>query len=170
MKTIVNYLIGEFVNYAGQKQQVVICAITSDPFCTHIAKLDDSGDRYNSMEAYRQLHLGISIQNPNDPVNVELGKKIAFGKALSNIPALVSTIPGVITKEVVDSLMTNTLKYVKNSPENFITTYAKNRDKYNKQVKLNEKFNNLSSEDKELVSKLNRSDLEELIEIASTLR
>jgi len=171
MKTIVNYLTGSFVNYAGQSQQIIICAITSEPCCPVryvVDEEDDEGMLFTPTK--RQLHLGISIQNPNDLVNEELGKKIAFGKAVNSTPVMVSTIPGIITKEVVDAVMQKTLKYVQNSPENYIATYAKNKAKFNANKQLLDKYNNLSDEDKKLVDLLKTKNIDELKELSTRLR
>lgn len=170
MKTIVNYLTGNFVNYAGQSQQVIICAITSEPINNknYIVNFKDNASHVISTK--RILQLGISIQNPNDPINEELGKKIAFGKAVNSNPTMVSAIPGIITKEVVDAIMQKTLKYVQNSPENYITTYAKNKAKFNANKQLLDKYNNLSDEDKKLVDLLKTKDIDELKELSTRLR
>lgn len=171
MKTIVNYLTGSFVNYAGQSQQVIICAITSEPCCSYryvVDEEDDEGMLFTPVK--RQLNLGISIQNPNDSINEELGKKIAFGKATNATPVMVSTIPGIITKEVVDAVMTKTLKYVQNSPENYIATYAKSKAKFEANKQILDKYNNLSDEDKKLVDILKTKNIDELKELSVRLR
>lgn len=171
MKTIMNYLTGSFVNYAGQTQQVIICAITSEPCCSYryvVDEEDDEGMLFTPVK--RQLNLGISIQNPNDSINEELGKKIAFGKATNSTPVMVSTIPGIITKEVVDAVMAKTLKYVQNSPENYIATYAKNKAKFDSNKQLLDKYNNLSDEDKKLVDILKTKNIDELKEFSVRLR
>lgn len=170
MKTIVNYLTGSFVNYAGQTQQVIICAITSEPCCINRWVTDEVSDGFEFTPVKRQLNLGISIQNPNDSINEELGKKIAFGKATNSTPVMVSTIPGIITKEVVDAVMTKTLKYVQNSPENYIATYAKNKAKFDSNKQLLDKYNNLSEEDKKLVDILKTKNIDELKEFSVRLR
>lgn len=91
-------------------------------------------------------------------------------KAVNSTPVMVSTIPGIITKEVVDAVMQKTLKYVQNSPENYIATYAKNKAKFNANKQLLDKYNNLSDEDKKLVDLLKTKNIDELKELSTRLR
>ena len=156
MKTIVNYLSDKFVDFENKEHNVTICCITSDALCN---------------KNIRILRLGISIQNPVDIYDEELGKKIAFNKACNNSPSMTAE-RGIITKEIVNSIMNKTMAYVKNSPENYIASYAERKEKYENKLKYINKYENLNVEDKTLVNILktrNLSNLEELKEIASNL-
>jgi hypothetical protein len=107
MKTLFKHDI--FIDFAGKSRQFSVCAVDLD---TNI------------------IGLGISVQNPRDLPNIDLGKVVAKGKAQKR-PAAIINIQGLtINHHLVLSLIDAFIFEFKNHPENFIAGYSKDRILY----------------------------------------
>jgi len=177
MKKVVNYKVGEFVDYLGVTHKFVICAVST-------GNLEDSKgnkvfnvlrrETYNDymdeeIDFPRALFLGIAICNPKDEFDLEKGKIIAYNKAITvkdiNHPAIYTTRPGFINTEVVEALLNNSVEYIKRDPGSVIPGYDEAHKKYLKK-KENEEF--LASVNPEIlnlaksIKSLNKDSMEDL--------
>ena len=82
----------------------------------------------------------MSFCNPVDKHNNELGKKIAYGKSISdrNTNVLLGRA-GLLNIETVKYILDNEVNHVKQYPEQYSVAYAKAKDKYEKAKALAQK-------------------------------
>lgn len=123
---LVDYREGSFVDFEGKDHYFVVCAV-----------LKESTIREN---VTRILSFGVSFCNPVDKHNNELGKKIAYGKSVSdrNTNVLLGRA-GLLNIEAVKYILDNETNHVKQYPEQYSTSYAKAKDKYEKAKALAQK-------------------------------
>ena len=122
----VDYREGSFVDFEGKDHYFVVCAV-----------LRESTIREN---VTRILSFGVSFCNPVDKHNNELGKKIAYGKSVSdrNTNVLLGRA-GLLNIEAVKYILDNETNHVKQYPEQYSISYAKAKDKYEKAKALAQK-------------------------------
>lgn len=122
----VDYREGSFVDFEGKDHYFVVCAV-----------LRESTIREN---VTRILSFGVSFCNPVDKHNNELGKKIAYGKSISdrNTNILLGRA-GLLNIEAVKYILDNETNHVKQYPEQYSVSYAKAKDKYEKAKALAQK-------------------------------
>lgn len=89
---------------------------------------------------YREGSFGVSFCNPVDKHNNELGKKIAYGKSVSdrNTNVLLGRA-GLFNIETVKHILDNEVAHVKQYPEQYSVSYAKAKDKHEKAIALAQK-------------------------------
>lgn len=123
---LVDYREGSFVDFEGKDHYFVVCAV-----------LRESTIREN---VTRILSFGVSFCNPVDKHNNELGKKIAYGKSVSdrNTNVLLGRA-GLLNVEAVKYILDNETNHVKQYPEQYSVSYAKAKDKYEKAKALAQK-------------------------------
>lgn len=123
---LVDYREGSFVDFEGKDHYFVVCAV-----------LRESTIRENVI---RILSFGVSFCNPVDKHNNELGKKIAYGKSVSNRNTNVLLgRAGLLNIEAVKYILDNETNHVKQYPEQYSVSYAKAKDKYEKAKALAQK-------------------------------
>ena len=96
----------------------------------------------------RCLAIGVSICNPCDKFDEELGKKIARSKAEKSIPVLVSTEYGVMNKTLVTAYLKQEMEFLKKNPGKFIKGYAESEKKFFEIKELEEEVSYLTPEEK----------------------
>ena len=123
---LVDYREGSFVDFEGKDHYFVVCAV-----------LRESTIREN---VTRILSFGVSFCNPVDKHNNELGKKIAYGKSISdrNTNILLGRA-GLLNIEAVKYILDNETNHVKQYPEQYSVSYTKAKDKYEKAKALAQK-------------------------------
>lgn len=123
---LVDYREGSFVDFEGKDHYFVVCAV-----------LRESTIREN---VTRILSFGVSFCNPVDKHNNELGKKIAYGKSVSdrNTNVLLGRA-GLLNIEAVKYILDNETNHIKQYPEQYSVSYAKAKDKYEKAKALAQK-------------------------------
>lgn len=120
---LVDYREGSFVDFEGKDHYFVVfreSTISENPT--------------------RILSFGVSFCNPVDKYNNELGKKIAYGKSISdrNTNVLLGRA-GLLNIETVKYILDNEVNHVKQYPEQYSVAYAKAKDKYEKAKALAQK-------------------------------
>ena len=123
---LVDYREGSFVDFEGKDHYFVVCAVLKES--TILGNLT------------RILSFGVSFCNPVDKHNNELGKKIAYGKSVSdrNTNGLLGRA-GLLNIEAVKYILDNETNHVKQYPEQYSVSYAKAKDKYEKAKALAQK-------------------------------
>lgn len=118
---LVDYREGSFVDFEGKDHYFVVCAVLRE-------------------NIVRILSFGVSFCNPVDKHNKELGKKIAYGKSISdrNTNVLLGRA-GLLNIETVKYILDNEVNHVKQYPEQYSVAYAKAKDKYEKSKALTQK-------------------------------
>jgi hypothetical protein len=149
MKEVVEYLCDSFVDFEGKTHNFVLCAVS---------KVDPNVELYFNdnetwAESTRTLTLGCSVCNTVDEYNEELGKKIAYSRAVSNkvMPTLVSTLPGVINTAVVSALLRQEADYIKRDPNCVITGYNEKMKKVQEKKDAELRYKQMTAEEQLLV-------------------
>jgi len=128
--------------------------------------------------ATKTLFFGVSICNPKDielgQYNEELGKKIAYNRALS--PKVIRSFvavsdPSFITKEMMEALLQKQVDNVKAHPEDYIKDYLKAKEKWEQRQKAEKEFGALTVPEQITVRTISRKtvDLKKLARIAIAL-
>lgn len=124
MKTkFIDYREGSFIDYENKEHYFVVCAVL-------VEKTVDN-------HLVRILNLGISLCNPVDKNNNQLGKKIAYGKALSERNNnIILGRAGLLNIDTVRYILDNETNHVKQFPEQYSKAYADAKIKYEKAKSL----------------------------------
>ena len=166
MKEVVEYLKDSFVDFNGKVHNFILCAVSrvADDDCELVSN-------NGIMPIERTLSLGCSICNLNDEYNEELGKKIAYNRALSEkfAPTIASTVKGVINSAVVNALLTQEANYIKRDPNCVIRGYNEQAAKVLAKKKAQETFDALTSEEQMIVKLANKYDLDYYARLAKEL-
>lgn len=122
----VDYREGSFIDFEGKDHYFVVCAVLKEN--TILGNLT------------RILSFGVSFCNPVDKHNNELGKKIAYGKSVSdrNTNVLMGRA-GLLNIDTVKYILDNEVNHVKQYPEQYSMAYAKAKEKYEKTKALVQK-------------------------------
>lgn len=122
----VDYREGSFIDFEGKDHYFVVCVVLKES--TILGNLT------------RVLSFGVSFCNPVDKHNNELGKKIAYGKSVSdrNTNVLMGRA-GLLNIETVKYILDNEVNHVKQYPEQYSVAYAKAKEKYEKSKALAQK-------------------------------
>lgn len=166
MKEVVEYLKDSFVDFNGKVHNFILCAVSrvADDDCELVSN-------EGIMPIERTLSIGCSICNLNDEYNEELGKKIAYNRAVSEkfAPTIVSTVKGVINSAVVNALLTQEANYIKRDPNCVIRGYNEQAAKVLAKKKAQEIFDALTSEEQTIVKLANKYDLDYYARLAKEL-
>lgn len=123
----VDYKEGSFVDFEGKDHYFVVCAVLKECIM--------------SGTPTRSLSFGVSFCNPIDKHNNELGKKIAYGRSVSNGNSNVLLgRAGLLNIETAKYIFNNEVAHVKQYPEQYSTSYAKAKEKYEKAKALDRKI------------------------------
>lgn len=144
------YKQGSFVNYEGIQVNFILAAV-SIPTNTVLVPVDEDGfeTEEDQLESPKILSLGLSVQRPGDTWDEEMGKQIAYGKALKRRDhVLATTDPGMINTKMVEAILEQEASYMQVNPGRYIAGYDEARDKYNEAKARVEYLNSLTAEEK----------------------
>lgn len=118
---LVDYREGSFVDFEGKDHYFIVCAVLRESTI--------------SENPTRILSFGVSFCNPVDKHNNELGKKIVYGKSISdrNTNVLLGRAR-LLNIETVKYILDNEVNHVKQYPEQYSVAYAQKAALYNKAV------------------------------------
>lgn len=144
------YLTDYFVDYAGHQRMFTLCAVSVPMEALGVINFPEIEDVYVFS---KELRLGMAVQCHDDKADENLGKTIAYGKALKyNDHVMCVTSPGMINTVMVDALLKQEAEYFKRNPESYIAGYKQKKFKW--EAKHKDNPNNLLISDKFLVNDL----------------
>lgn len=184
----VMYKSGSFTDWLGEEHPFVVAAVVGrtegelilagcqsvqgvkivQPVIEH----DDDG------HIRRSLFIGVAICNPKDikeqRFSEELGKKIAYNKALSKKLRqrwFATNIPSMLTDNVVECVLNQEVAFVAAHPEVFIKGYLESKAKYERKQQAEKEFAKLPAPEQAVVKTLTEgtADFEKLVDIADAL-
>lgn len=141
MKERVEYKFGEFVDFAGITRKFVVAAVSVPTNILYVASYDKA-EQFVPSSIAKILSIGIAICCPSDTYNEEVGKKVAYSKAMNpeNPYRLFASAPGMVNTKMVDALIEQEITYFTNNPESHIKGYNDAMYKYlNEQQKAIDK-------------------------------
>lgn len=154
MKTYREVLIDSFIDFKGDTHYFVIVAL-SKPFEKADILYRDNGDLY-CHQMTKGISIGISICNPLDEFNEEIGIMRAEGRARKNEVSLFSNKNIYINSQLVQIILQQEAKRIKNNPEKYIAGYKSEQEKWLKNQLMQMYENNLSNEEKVVVDKIKK--------------
>lgn len=125
------FKIDKFVDYAGVEREFILAAV-SVPLPTETCIFMPEPDSYNGVfysnnvyvDLEKYLFIGMSIRNPEDKYDEEIGKRIAVGKALKGKgKQLYASHAGLINTKMVQALLEQEAEYFKRDPQSYIAGY-----------------------------------------------
>lgn len=178
MKKYTDFFVDSFVDYQGIEHHFVVASLsqtlpktekeffddtdTPDANVTHYVMSYTEYDSIESAEVFKSLSLGISICNPEDEFNVEVGKAKALARAKCSVPVLYATKPGVINTTMVKALMKQEAEYLKNNPDAYIKGYSAAEKKYEQHQKDLDTLANLTDEQLQFYEYMSTAPIEDL--------
>lgn len=144
------YKQGNFIDYKGAQVNFILAAV-SIPTNTVLVPVDEDGfeTEEEQVESAKLLSLGLAVQRPGDEWDEELGKKIAYGKAVKRRDhALTTTDAGMINTRMVEAVLEQEASYMQVNPGRYIAGYDEARDKYLEAKAKVEYLNSLTAEEK----------------------
>lgn len=156
MKHKVEYFTGTFIDYEGLERKFVMAAVSFK-------------------ESYiKGLSIGVSVCRPCDVYDEELGKQIAYGKALKNRQHSIWTMDsGLINHETAVTILNTAAKHFVENPGMYLAGYDADAAKYTKTKRINEYIHSLDDETRmalERIASMDDEDLEEFTEAANYIR
>lgn len=154
------YLEGSFIDYKNEEHKIIVCAICVDPRDPNTSYINFAvgtvdQDYYMEEKGFcpitKALSIGATICNPEDTYNFEKGKKIAYYRALNNLPVLYSNKP--ITKTVAKSVLIQEIAFLKEFPEKLIKGYKDSKNRYLKKISAEKEYKELNNEEQVIVNK-----------------
>lgn len=135
------YKVGKFTDYAGNQREVIFAAVSIDLTKKSrevLIKIDESNEGVDIFDVEfelipKELRLGVAVQNIGDVANTELGKKIAYGKAMkekSCFSKMYVTDKGLINKTVVDAILEQEFQYFQSNPGKYLKGYNHSKELY----------------------------------------
>lgn len=126
-KEKVAFVSDSFMDKSGVKHSFVIAAVSIpvEGTCITVA-FDEEGDvnpdsRFSELPITKVVSLGYSFCNANDQFDLELGKKIAEGRAKKYLDRVMMTSDsGMINTRTVDAILSQEADFVKANPQLFI--------------------------------------------------
>lgn len=175
MKEHVEVINDSFVDYEGKTHYFTIAAISKmlpnvvSELDTEYAEQMSKSSVFYDVETYiedygmhdtfcmgiqKALYLGISICNPTDEYNPIVGEKKAIARANNSEPVLLATKPGTINSMMVQALLKQEAKYLKDNPSQFIKGYAEKKAKYEYAQQMQQMKDNFNKKEKLLLDTL----------------
>lgn len=172
MKERIETITKSFIDYKGEEHKFVVAAVSEvlPTNYTEYANDDSKDDRKVSYEVssyiedygtdkyyenvVKKVKLGVSICNPEDSFNEEIGKKKAIHRAKNGNTALWATKCGYINGKVVKALLESEAEFIKNNPGLYIKGYDDMVKAYSKRKSMENFVNNLTEEEAHVINKL----------------
>lgn len=133
-KEKVAFISDSFMDKSGNKHSFVIAAVSMpvEEICfsmvcpreeneTEIKLIPDFNSKFFGLPITKVVSLGYSFCNANDEFNLELGKKIAEGRAKKYLDrTMMTSDSGMINTTTVDAILRQEADFVKANPQLFI--------------------------------------------------
>ena len=173
---IAAYLVDSFTDFLGKEHKIVSCALSHSPGSNVTIKTMHGPEEFiacSEKAVYRTVAIGIAICNPTDTFNVEVGKRIAYHKAVNkpNIPKIYVTDKGIITKELVETFLKQQVRFCKENPELLIPGYDQARTAHEQNIALRKEVENLTPDEKVIFDlAVSGFDFSKYIKLAKSLK
>lgn len=178
MKKYIDFFVDSFVDYQGIEHHFVVASLSQtlpskeveiNPDTEYPDDLIDfticrnhEFDSYDIDTVVKSLSIGISICNPEDEFDVEVGRAKALARARCSTPVLYATKPGVINTTMVKALMKQEAEYLKNNPDAYIKGYSAAEKKYKQYQKDLDTLSNLTDEQLQFYEYMNTAPVEDI--------
>ena len=165
----VQYISGTFTDFKEQERHFIMAAVSIVDKYTYV---DTSDEKF--LDAPKCVSVGVSVCLPYDNFDEELGKKIAYGKAMKGTEhRLYTTDEGLINTTMINGLLEQESEYFKKNPGRYLKGYDAYKARYERAMRVEGYIENL---DEQAVTALNfiaqieDEDLDQFTEAANYLR
>jgi hypothetical protein len=165
------YVIGEFVDFKGQNRQFIMAAVSTEiegGYASHYI----NDDEYVEENVVKKVMIGLSVRNPNDEWNEELGKTIARGKALSSktrISTIYASDKGSINTTLVRAYLTQEAEFLTHNPGKYIKRYDRDKARYEMEKALEASAQRLTDTERTAIAGLKKEDKSHLQDFIKVL-
>ena len=173
MKEKISYRVGSFVDYENVEHKFIIAAVSQMLECA-TGKADDfwytlyretNYDCESVVAIPKCVRLGISICNPEDTFNEQVGLFKAVSRARNTTTkVLFTTEIGLIGTDMVNGLLEQEVKHVQQNPGKYIPGYDEKAAKYASHHQAIDQYMNLNDDQKSHVDWLSTLDEKQLNE------
>lgn len=193
MKERIQHHVDFFIDFEGNKHQIVLVAISTvlpntlekageniENFspCTPIYyQITSFVDDYGTLDFYEDdlkkvLSIGVAICNPEDNFDLNKGIAKATGRARKNAPIMWVNKPGIINTKMVKALLEQEADYIKDNPDTVIKGYSEREKKYLYNKSMQKFAESLDNTDTAVIDKItsNKKYLNSLFKYISWLK
>lgn len=150
MEDSAKFINDSFVDFAGKTHYFTVVATSTNNKDTFAVK-DGNGDYY---PIEREVHLGVSICNPEDPFDGYKGITKATKRADNSPAILYITKKCYSTNGLIDALLKREAEYIKKNPGKYIKGYDEARVRYFKRKRMEDIENNLNDLEKSVIKEI----------------
>lgn len=141
-----------FVDFEGKTHKFIIAALKV-PYSA--PAIQDTGKIIYLVEY--GLKIGVSICNPEDEFDEELGVRKAVGRADKSETVLRANFSGQLSDKVIHTFLMQEVEYIKSNPEKYIKGYNNAKKKYNKAQEMQKLENNFTDLEKLIIENIKKN-------------
>lgn len=136
------FLIDKFKDYTGQEREFILAAVSIPLGIKDCVYVPDPFGEYNDEGLFYYLNdielplekyvlIGMSVRNAEDKYDVEIGKRIAVGKALKfKGKQLLLSHAGLANTKMIRALLEQEAEYFKRDPQSYIAGYRNSEKRW----------------------------------------
>lgn len=166
----VQYTSGTFVDFKGQERKFVMAAVSIVDEDAHVEFTEDDC----GMMAPKCVSIGVSVCLPQDGFDEELGKKIAYGKAMKSVEhRLYATAPGMVNTGMITGLLAQESEHFKTDPGSYLHGYNEYKARYDRAMRIEGYIGGLDEQASaalNYIAQIEDQDLDKFTEAANYLR
>ena len=151
MEDSAKFINDSFVDFAGKTHYFTVVATSTNKKGTYIVN-EESGYCFPPVET--EIHLGVSICNPEDPFDGYKGITKATKRADNSPAILYITKKCYGTNGLINALLKREAEYSKKNPGKYIKGYDEARIRYFKRKRMEDIENNFSDLEKSVIKEI----------------
>ena len=151
MEDSAKFINDSFVDFAGKTHYFTVVATSTNKKGTYIVN-EESGYCFPPVET--EIHLGVSICNPEDPFDGYKGITKATKRADNSPAILYITKKCYGTNGLINALLKREAEYIKKNPGKYIKGYDEARVRYFKRKRMEDIENNLNDLEKSVIKEI----------------
>ena len=144
-----------FVDFEGKTHNFIIAAVKTslenEYGVPEVVQNIDELVNLTTVEVPIGLKIGVSICNPDDKYDENLGVIKAVGRAIKSNPVLYTLHSGQLGDKLIHTFLAQEVEYIKKNPEKYIKGYNNAKDKYNLDKEMQQLYNNFTDIEKLIV-------------------
>lgn len=166
----VQYISSTFTDFTGQERHFIMAAVSIIDGLAYV----DMSEAENFLDTPKCVSIGVSVCLPFDNFDEELGKKIAYGKAMKSTEhRLYATDEGLINTVMISGLLEQESEYFKKYPGRYLKGYDAYKARYEREARIEGYIENLDEQAAtalNYVAQIEDEDLDQFTEAANYLR
>lgn len=147
-----------FVDFEGKTHKFIIAAVKTslkNEYNDVPEVIQSTGImKISSVEVPIGLKIGVSICNPDDKYDENLGVIKAVGRAIKSNPVLYALHSGQLGDKLINVFLMQEAEYIKENPEKYIKGYNNAKNNYTLNKEMNQIYNNFSDIEKIVVKEI----------------